>query len=201
MGGCRDGTAMDPSLLPRNPVFLAPHLHWFGVIQSFIMGVGGWGDIRIEIFFWGGRRPYVFASLSSVPPKLVGRRGTVIGEVYGFLDKLVFVFRGDGGGTPTPLLPYRPPPLSVCSVSLNLQNHLAASILKRGQRKIWIDPNKISLANFRRNVVCIHRDSLFIKKPIVVHSRARILMKNKAKRKGRHTRKALAWLGLSWLRL
>merc|ERR1712038_735276 len=67
---------------------------------------------------------------------------------------------------------------------------LAASVLKCGQRKIWLDPNEIneiSLANSRRNVARLHRDGLIIKKPTVVHSRARVHVRNEAKRKGRHT--------------
>merc|ERR1712157_539087 len=66
----------------------------------------------------------------------------------------------------------------------------AASVLKCGQRKIWLDPNEIneiSLANSRRNVAKLHRDGLIIKKPTVVHSRARVTLRNEAKRKGRHT--------------
>jgi large subunit ribosomal protein L19e len=76
------------------------------------------------------------------------------------------------------------------SVSLRLQKRLAASVLKCGERKIWLDPNEvneISLANSRRNVAKLHRDGLIIKKPTVVHSRARVTLRNEAKRKGRHT--------------
>uniref|UniRef100_A0A7S1DBM0 Ribosomal protein L19 n=1 Tax=Cyclophora tenuis TaxID=216820 RepID=A0A7S1DBM0_CYCTE len=75
-------------------------------------------------------------------------------------------------------------------VSLRLQKRLAASVLKCGQNKIWLDPNEIneiSLANSRRNVAKLHRDGLIIKKPTVVHSRARVSLRNEAKRKGRHT--------------
>mmetsp|Transcript_48217 Transcript_48217/g.58376 ORF Transcript_48217/g.58376 Transcript_48217/m.58376 type:complete len:187 (+) Transcript_48217:135-695(+) len=75
-------------------------------------------------------------------------------------------------------------------VSLRLQKRLAASVLKCGERKIWLDPNEvneISLANSRRNIARLHRDGLIIKKPTVVHSRARVNAYNEAKRKGRHT--------------
>merc|ERR1712087_226023 len=75
-------------------------------------------------------------------------------------------------------------------VSLRLQKRLAASVLKCGQRKIWLDPNEINeiaLANSRRNIARLHRDGLIIKKPAVVHSRARVTLRNEAKRKGRHT--------------
>merc|ERR1711971_1208516 len=47
--------------------------------------------------------------------------------------------------------------------------------------------NEISLANSRRNIARLHRDGLIIKKPVVVHSRARVRAWNEAKRKGRHT--------------
>jgi len=75
-------------------------------------------------------------------------------------------------------------------VSLKLQKRLAASVLKCGKRKIWLDPNEINeiaLANSRRNIARLHRDGLIIKKPSVVHSRARVTLRNEAKRKGRHT--------------
>merc|ERR1712087_284099 len=75
-------------------------------------------------------------------------------------------------------------------VSLKLQKRLAASVLKCGKRKIWLDPNEIngiSLANSRRNISRLYRDGLIMKKPAVVHSRARVTIRNEAKRKGRHT--------------
>ena len=75
-------------------------------------------------------------------------------------------------------------------VSLKLQKRLAASVLKCGERKIWLDPNEvneITLANSRRNIKRLHRDGLIIKKPTVVHSRARVVERNEAKTKGRHT--------------
>ena len=75
-------------------------------------------------------------------------------------------------------------------VNLRLQKRLAASVLKCGRRKIWLDPNEtneIALANSRRNISRLERDGLIIKKPAVVHSRARVSLRNEAKRKGRHT--------------
>ena len=54
-------------------------------------------------------------------------------------------------------------------------------VLKFGQRKIWLDPhniNDISLDNSCRNVTSLHRGSLIIKKPVVVHSRDRVLLMN-----------------------
>jgi hypothetical protein len=76
------------------------------------------------------------------------------------------------------------------SVSLKLQKRLAASVLKCGKRKIWLDPNEIneiSLANSRRNIARLQKDGLIMKKPTVVHSRNRVRERNEAKRKGRHT--------------
>merc|ERR1711968_140439 len=75
-------------------------------------------------------------------------------------------------------------------VSLKLQKRLAASVLKCGKRKIWLDPNEvneISMANSRLNIRKLAKDGLVIKKPVKVHSRYSVRMKLAAKRKGRHT--------------
>jgi len=75
-------------------------------------------------------------------------------------------------------------------VSLKLQKRLAASVLKCGQRKVWLDPNEISKlgqANSRQNVRGLVKDGLIIRKPNVIHSRARVNLRDEAKRKGRHT--------------
>lgn len=77
-------------------------------------------------------------------------------------------------------------------MSLKLQKRLAASVLKCGKRKIWLDPNEvneISLANSRRNVARLQKDGLIMKKPAVVHSRNRVNTRLEAVRKGRHTGK------------
>merc|ERR1712048_923116 len=79
---------------------------------------------------------------------------------------------------------------SAMGVSLKLQKRLAASVLKCGQRKIWLDPNEvgdISTANSRNNVRKLIKDGYVIKKPAVVHSRSRANQNMEAKRKGRHT--------------
>lgn len=63
-------------------------------------------------------------------------------------------------------------------------------MLKCGKRKIWLDPNEaneISLANSRQNIRKLVKDGLVIRKPNVIHSRARVNKRNEAKRKGRHT--------------
>merc|ERR1711865_599062 len=49
------------------------------------------------------------------------------------------------------------------------------------------ETNEIALANSRRNILRLKSDGLIIKKPTVVHSRARVSLRNEAKRKGRHT--------------
>jgi len=73
---------------------------------------------------------------------------------------------------------------------LKLQKRLAASVLKCGQRKVWLDPGAladIAPANSRKTVSKLIKDGLVIKKPDVVHSRARVVARNEAKSKGRHT--------------
>lgn len=88
------------------------------------------------------------------------------------------------------LTPLTPSFLCRITVNLKLQKRLAASVLKCGKRKIWLDPNEINeiaLANSRRNVVKLYKDGMIMKKPEVVHSRARVQVRNEAKRKGRHT--------------
>merc|ERR1711977_160131 len=75
-------------------------------------------------------------------------------------------------------------------VSLKLQKRLAASVLKCGKRKIWLDPNEvneISMANSRLNIRKLAKDGLVIKKPTKIHSRFSQRKKLAAKRKGRHT--------------
>merc|ERR1712188_254041 len=75
-------------------------------------------------------------------------------------------------------------------VSLKLQKRLAASVLKCGKRKIWLDPNEvneISMANSRLNIRKLAKDGLVIKKPTKVHSRYSVRKHLAAKSKGRHT--------------
>merc|ERR1711959_571971 len=75
-------------------------------------------------------------------------------------------------------------------VSLKLQKRLAASVLKCGKRKIWLDPNEvneISMANSRLNIRKLAKDGLVIKKPTKIHSRYSQRQHLAAKRKGRHT--------------
>lgn len=74
--------------------------------------------------------------------------------------------------------------------SLSLQKRLAASVLKAGKNRVWMDPNEtneISMANSRQNIRKLIKDGFVIRKPVVVHSRARVNRHLDAKRKGRHT--------------
>merc|ERR1712136_8328 len=74
--------------------------------------------------------------------------------------------------------------------SLKLQKRLAASVMKCGQKKVWLDPNEINEianANSRQNIHKLIKDGLVIKKPVAVHSRSRVRENTEARRKGRHT--------------
>jgi large subunit ribosomal protein L19e len=74
--------------------------------------------------------------------------------------------------------------------SLKLQKRLAASVMKCGQKKVWLDPNEINEianANSRQNIRKLIKDGLVIKKPVAVHSRSRVREATEARRKGRHT--------------
>lgn len=73
---------------------------------------------------------------------------------------------------------------------MKLQRRLAASVAKCGKRRVWLDPNEsseIALANSRQAVRKLIKDGLIIKKPVAIHSRARVRLNLLAKRKGRHT--------------
>ncbi|KAI3883911.1 hypothetical protein MKX03_017374 [Papaver bracteatum] len=75
-------------------------------------------------------------------------------------------------------------------VSLKLQKRLAASVLKCGKKKVWLDPNEsadLSTANSRQNIRKLVKDGYIIRKPTVIHSRARARRMNEAKAKGRHS--------------
>ncbi|KAL4445679.1 hypothetical protein ABPG74_006230 [Tetrahymena malaccensis] len=75
-------------------------------------------------------------------------------------------------------------------VSLRLQKRLAASVLKCGQKRLWLDPNEsseISMANSRASIRKLIKDGLVMKRSTVIHSRSRARAFLEAKRKGRHT--------------
>ena len=67
---------------------------------------------------------------------------------------------------------------------------LAASVLKCGQRKVWLDPNEageISNANSRHVVRKLIKDGFVVRRPNVIHSKSRHQRFMAAKAKGRHT--------------
>lgn len=79
--------------------------------------------------------------------------------------------------------------------------------MKCGKRKVWLDPNEVNeIANANSSKLHYHvmcfwllnkfvvgqnirkliKDGLIIKKPVAVHSRARVRKNTEARRKGRH---------------
>ncbi|GLH03472.1 hypothetical protein R5R35_013930 [Gryllus longicercus] len=73
--------------------------------------------------------------------------------------------------------------------SLKLQKRLAASVMRCGKKKVWLDPNEINEianTNSRQNIRKLIKDGIIIKKPVAVHSRARVRKNTEARRKGRH---------------
>ncbi|XP_031281965.1 60S ribosomal protein L19-2-like [Pistacia vera] len=75
-------------------------------------------------------------------------------------------------------------------VCLKLQKRLAASLLKCGKGKVWLDPSEashISLSISRMDIRKLVKDGLIVKKPSTVHSRSRTKQAHEAKRKGRHS--------------
>mmetsp|Transcript_107993 Transcript_107993/g.150657 ORF Transcript_107993/g.150657 Transcript_107993/m.150657 type:complete len:184 (+) Transcript_107993:82-633(+) len=74
-------------------------------------------------------------------------------------------------------------------VCLRLQKRLAASVLRCGQKRLWLDPNEpseISLANSRMSIRKLIRDGIIIRRNTTIHSRARARAFNEARAKGRH---------------
>ena len=72
---------------------------------------------------------------------------------------------------------------------LRLQRRLAASVLKCGQKRIWIDPNEcqeVALANSRKNIRKLYKDGLIVRRKTLMHSRSRVKRHEAEKRKGRH---------------
>ena len=75
-------------------------------------------------------------------------------------------------------------------VTLRLQKRLAASVLKCGQRKVWMDPNEISdisLANSRQSIRKLIHNGLIVRKHQLMHSRSRVRERHDAKARGNHT--------------
>lgn len=72
---------------------------------------------------------------------------------------------------------------------LRLQKRLAASVLKCGQKRVWIDPNEtseVALANSRKNIRKLAKDGLIMRRQVHTHSRARAKAWHLAQQKGRH---------------
>ena len=75
-------------------------------------------------------------------------------------------------------------------VCLRLQKRLAASVLKCGKRRVWMDPNEtneVALANSRQSIRKLVKDGFIVKKQVAIHSRARARLHKLAVRKGRHS--------------
>ena len=75
-------------------------------------------------------------------------------------------------------------------VNLRLQRRLASSILGTGAKRVWMDPNEvneIALANSRKAVVKLIKDSFIIKKKTKMHSRQRARLRQEERRAGRHS--------------
>jgi large subunit ribosomal protein L19e len=75
-------------------------------------------------------------------------------------------------------------------VNLSLLKRLASSILGIGKKRVWMDPNevnKIALANSRKAVQKLIKDSFIIKKKRNMHSRKRARLRKEERRAGRHT--------------
>lgn len=73
---------------------------------------------------------------------------------------------------------------------LRLQKRLAASVLKCGKKRVYLDPKEISeigMANSRLTIRKLVKDGIILRKAVHVHSRARVRKYLEAKRKGRHT--------------
>jgi large subunit ribosomal protein L19e len=73
--------------------------------------------------------------------------------------------------------------------TLRLQRRLAASVLKCGRKRVWIDPNEtseVALANSRKNIRKLFHDGLIMRRGVHVHSRSRVQRHEAEKRKGRH---------------
>merc|ERR1719512_458897 len=72
---------------------------------------------------------------------------------------------------------------------LRLQKRLAASVLKCGKKRVWIDPNEtseVALANSRKNIRKLVKDRLIMRRQVTAHSRSSAKAWALSKRKGRH---------------
>jgi len=74
-------------------------------------------------------------------------------------------------------------------VTLRTQKRLAASILKCGKNRVWMDPEelaKLGQAHSRSHIRYFVKHNLIRKRNVEVHSRFRALKRLAEKRKGRH---------------
>ena len=74
-------------------------------------------------------------------------------------------------------------------VTLRLHKRLAASILKCGLNKVWIDPeevSKVKTTSSRNHIRSFITNGLIRKKNVAIHSRSRANKRLEEKRKGRH---------------
>jgi len=72
---------------------------------------------------------------------------------------------------------------------MRLQRRLAASVLKCGRKRVWIDPNEtseVALANSRKNIRKLYKDGIIVRRAVAMHSRSRVKRHEAEKRKGRH---------------
>ena len=75
-------------------------------------------------------------------------------------------------------------------VNLTQQRRLAASLLRVGKGRVWMDPNEvneIALANSRKAVRKLIKDNFIFQKKIAMHSRQRARVRKEERRLGRHT--------------
>ena len=72
---------------------------------------------------------------------------------------------------------------------LRHQKRLAATVLKCGKNRVWIDPNEaseVALANSRAAIRKLATDGIIVKRKIAMHSRSRVRRYHEQKRRGRH---------------
>ena len=72
---------------------------------------------------------------------------------------------------------------------LKLQKRLAASVLKCGLGRVWMDETEtssIAMANSRQQIRNLINDGIIVRRPVSMHSSARHRARLLAERKGRH---------------
>merc|ERR1719359_6044 len=74
--------------------------------------------------------------------------------------------------------------------TLKIQKRIASSILKCGKRKVWLDPNEVSIiskANSRKSLHNLITRGLVVKKSLCASSRSRARRTSEAKSRGRNS--------------